>query len=359
MLKHKSLFIASLALAFIGLMFYANVRTAPIYFDYLSIFHYLKLTSEPISFLGVMMEWFPSLLFMLGMPLFSASILGLTKRSSYTIPLIWLLISLVLETLQLRASQNLISGGHFEWVDIIALVTGCMLSILLFRVLLLKDKVTAPSSRKNHKLLHAGIFASGLFMALGSTFNQCTFPDGRVLSCNVDPIYLSWHHLRNYDEVKFYQFSSNPDVLKEIEQGANSVQGHDINSMGKIYLYGQYLVIVDIFKGAHIFDNKNPEEPEYLAYINVPGVTDVEVYNRVMYLNSFTDIVTLKLSEGYELTRNEDLLSYPDTERLLPNGIRLANQDGFSIEVDQSKGILIGYKAGPGGPEFYFWDMEL
>ena len=357
MIKHKSLFYSALALAIVGWLFYANVRTDQVFFDQFSVYQWLKVADQPVPFPTSVMEWFPSLLFVIGMSLLSASILGLNNSTRKQIPIVWLVISVMLEVIQLGEANNFVTGGNFEWVDIAAMMFGASFVYLMFY--LMDHQKTEKNSRVvTSKFYQVGLLSIGLFMAFGSTLNYCKFPDDLSRSCDVEPIYLSWSRLRQSDSVYFNQYSSNPDVLRQIELGGNSIQSPSINNTGKIYVYGDYLLIVDVMTGVHIFDNSDPAEPEYLGFIVVVGVTDVEVVNQILYLNSFTDLVTLKLYDNFAMKRTTNVLSYPETRGWLPPLIHFRDSKGESIELDKDKGVVIGYEADD-GTRFYFWDVEL
>ena len=46
-------------------------------------------------------------------------------------------------------------------------------------------------------------------------------------------------------------------------------------SQGKIYIYGDYLLLGDPGKGIHIFDNKDKTNPQAISFVKIPGNVDV------------------------------------------------------------------------------------
>ncbi|MCP4441227.1 MAG: hypothetical protein GY810_20170 [Aureispira sp.] len=67
---------------------------------------------------------------------------------------------------------------------------------------------------------------------------------------------------------------------------------------GKIYTKDQYLLIGEIGKGVHVFDNTDPRSPKNLAFIQIPGNVDVAIKGDVIYADNFMDLVTLNAKTG-------------------------------------------------------------
>src|SRR5690606_29217142 len=50
--------------------------------------------------------------------------------------------------------------------------------------------------------------------------------------------------------------------------------GKPLENPGKIYLYGDYLLVNEPQKGIHIIDNANPASPKIINFIKIPGNVD-------------------------------------------------------------------------------------
>lgn len=143
---------------------------------------------------------------------------------------------------------------------------------------------------------------------------------------NVDyyrPVYLSLEELRA--EIKGY--------------GAT-----EIAESGKIYVDGNFIYINDKNKGIHVIDNMNPSSPGKVAWIPIPGNTDMVVQNGFLYANSYTDCVTLDVSDYNdisEVSRIEDI--FPISQWM--NGSSPGVYDSIEfLPVNKSKGIVIGWE---------------
>ncbi len=77
-----------------------------------------------------------------------------------------------------------------------------------------------------------------------------------------------------------------------------------IENAGKVVSHADYLFVSDIFKGVHIFDNSNPEEPIPLAFLNIIGNSDLAIKGEYLYADSAMDLLTIYLSaEKIELVK--------------------------------------------------------
>lgn len=107
---------------------------------------------------------------------------------------------------------------------------------------------------------------------------------------------------------------------------------------GKIYSYGAILVVNERNEGFHVFDNSNPENPQNLFFISVPGNNDVAIKNGVVYADNYSDLVALEITA--------------DTVRVLKrlkNAIQFLNEyppqgDSYFECIDPSKGIVVGWQ---------------
>lgn len=81
---------------------------------------------------------------------------------------------------------------------------------------------------------------------------------------------------------------------------------------GKLYVKENYLFINELKKGIHIIDNSNPSNPTAIAFVNIPGNGDMAVRGNILYVDSYTDIVALDISNPKQVTevsRVQDLFN--------------------------------------------------
>ena len=69
-----------------------------------------------------------------------------------------------------------------------------------------------------------------------------------------------------------------------------------LDNPGKIYIYGDYLLINEPTKGIHILDNTNPSNPVNLSFIPIAGNIDLAVNNNMLYADNYADLLVFDLS---------------------------------------------------------------
>ncbi|RMG75894.1 MAG: hypothetical protein D6722_00250 [Bacteroidetes bacterium] len=126
-----------------------------------------------------------------------------------------------------------------------------------------------------------------------------------------------------------------------------------VTEPGKIYLQDQFLLVNEPGKGVHIFDNQNPEAPEALAYLRVPGTYDLAMNCDKLYLDSSTDLLVFDLSNP----------AVPVLLRRVPNAFpHMLTYRGFT--ADPNKGVVVAWEPSLESSEYDCnegipWEWEL
>lgn len=87
-----------------------------------------------------------------------------------------------------------------------------------------------------------------------------------------------------------------------------------LRNPGKIYFKDTYIYISEIEEGIHIIDNKDPQRPINLAFVNIPGNRDIAAKGEVLYADSHVDMLILDISNPAKpglLRRLENAFPYP------------------------------------------------
>ncbi len=157
-----------------------------------------------------------------------------------------------------------------------------------------------------------------VFTTLISVFILSSCQDKLLQTYEVNnPVYMSYEDLR----------SAVTDTTPE-----------EINQPGKIYLYGEYILINEVREGIHVVNNADPSNPEVINFIKIPGNIDMAIKNNILYVDSYVDLVAIDISDLNdikEVARFEDLFSWstPPYEA----GTRVGM-------VDEAEGVVIGWK---------------
>jgi hypothetical protein len=127
--------------------------------------------------------------------------------------------------------------------------------------------------------------------------------------------------------VTLFSFSNSPDgyepvlmTRKNMEAAVQIRESREIEKPGKIWVYDQYIFVIEQYKGIHIIDNTNPSNPENVAFVQVDGCTDVAVKEGLIYANNAVDLIGIKTDLANNtievLSRNRGVLP----ELLSPDG---------------------------------------
>ncbi|MEQ8472955.1 MAG: hypothetical protein RIC35_17305 [Marinoscillum sp.] len=169
-------------------------------------------------------------------------------------------------------------------------------------------------------MIKKSVFFYGLLLLLMAAMS-CepfvpVFPEGAVESFR--PIYFN-----------------DPDVTITKESGRS------IGTAGKIYSYGNILLINEVKQGIHVVDNTDPENPVNLFFISIPGNTDMALKDGLIYANNMSDLAVIKVStQDFEvLQRIENVFLDPVNQNYPPG------DDIFYECVDKSKGRVIGWRS--------------
>jgi hypothetical protein len=90
-----------------------------------------------------------------------------------------------------------------------------------------------------------------------------------------------------------------PVMMKrtDLEQAVRMEPPRDIVRPAKIYTREPYVLISEMFKGIHIIDNRNPEEPIPLGFVRIPGCVDMAVKDNIIYADNAVDLIALDMSD--------------------------------------------------------------
>ena len=138
-----------------------------------------------------------------------------------------------------------------------------------------------------------------------------------------EPIYLSYEKFRaDYPAVK---------------------EPREIGKAAKIYVYGDTLLINEKNKGVHVVDNRVKETPVNKYFIEIPGNIDMAIKDDYLYVDSFTDLVVLKITDIDNIKtvyRKEKVFPYHYEQFISKKDMGKYRCDDY----DESRGFIIGYK---------------
>ncbi len=101
-------------------------------------------------------------------------------------------------------------------------------------------------------------------------------------------------------------------TLSELRSGVKTLPAQALENPGKIYVKDNFLFINEVKKGIHVIDNTNPSAPKAVSFIQILGNIDIAVNGNILYADSYTDFVTLDISnpnDVKEVSRNKDVFN--------------------------------------------------
>jgi hypothetical protein len=85
-------------------------------------------------------------------------------------------------------------------------------------------------------------------------------------------------------------------TLAEIRVDPTVEPARDLKNPGKIYLYGNLILINEKGEGVHVIDNANPSAPAKLAFISIPGNIDIAMSGNTLYADNYIDLLAIDVS---------------------------------------------------------------
>ena len=211
--------------------------------------------------------------------------------------------------------------GTFDPADLVALGLGALVAVALVRTrAALAPRPDRPSPRALRTVGALGLPALALVFASGTSI-YCD--DAREPGCSsyggesAEPVYLSYEELRRSVALE------PPRPLERI---------------GRLYLYGERVFVNRRNEGVHVLDNADPTAPRNVAFVAIPGNTELAIRSNKLYADSYVDLVTIDLDDPSfpVVDREEDIYPY-DAYQNVPDGVYL-------VGVDSTRGVVIGHE---------------
>ncbi|MFK5975581.1 MAG: hypothetical protein QM493_03630 [Sulfurovum sp.] len=164
-----------------------------------------------------------------------------------------------------------------------------------------------------------------------------------LTSCynNNDNYYRGYSNGYNHINCSDYNFMTYEELDKSVEIQASK----EIDEAGKIYLFGDILLINEKNKGVHIIDNSNKSSPNSVAFIQIFGNIDIAVKDGYLYADSFMDLVIFDIRDInniIKISRKENVFPMDSYQTISSNDYSLYYDR--SCGFDKDKGIIVEAK---------------
>ncbi len=137
-----------------------------------------------------------------------------------------------------------------------------------------------------------------------------------------------------------YNYALKPVYVQEYESKIVVQPKRDLNNPGKIYRYGNYLLINELNQGIHVIDNTDPANPENLAFIRILKNTDMAIQYGKLYVDYLGSITELTGIETWNNLNISGKISASDW----PYGIPPPHRGIYYECIDPVQGVVIEWE---------------
>lgn len=148
---------------------------------------------------------------------------------------------------------------------------------------------------------------------------------------------------KSYED-EYITYQQNEPVFMSVSEFRSSgkvEQAQPIKRRGKIAFFNNYLYISQPEKGIHIIDNRNPQSPKNVAFIELVGNADMHIRNNTLYADSFIDLV------WFDISNPAKPVLKGRKEEVFPQALPATNnQYGYDYQKasNRENGIVVGWK---------------
>lgn len=94
---------------------------------------------------------------------------------------------------------------------------------------------------------------------------------------------------------------------EEVRANIKSNPPKEIQSPGKLFIYGNYIFLNEIDKGVHVIDNTDPSHPVTKAFIDIPGNLDIAVKGNTLYADMYGYLVAVDITDPLHAALVKDM----------------------------------------------------
>lgn len=146
-----------------------------------------------------------------------------------------------------------------------------------------------------------------------------------------------WDYTPSFDQEEVLGFAPVYASAEEMEIALLPPQ--DLVNPGKIYTYGDYLLVNERMAGIHIIDNSDPENPVNLHFLRIAGNIDMVLKGNFIYADQTGSLLTIDVSNTAEVKLVNKINNVFNAEYAFPEA------RGVYFEcVDASKGTVVAWE---------------
>jgi hypothetical protein len=165
--------------------------------------------------------------------------------------------------------------------------------------------------KPNHRLLFTALLGAACLAA-------CDFTPHREEREGLRPIYLT----------------------KEAASRVVAGPARPLRTPGKIYVKDDFIFVNEMHQGIHVINNFDPERPQPVAFISIPGNVDLAIKDNILYADNYRDLVLLDIANPANIrVANRVVNALPEGPQNYPTEVGV-----FFECVDPTKGLVAGWE---------------
>ena len=247
---------------------------------------------------------FPSLVHMLILTWMAFALTGV-KRG------LWISTGILIISL---AAEWLV--GYTSLTDAAMLIAGFAIAAVTAGAYL--QSVPASAFPANTTLSGGSLVLCSIVFITGTAPFCHTSDCGTSSFKDANPVYMDYETLRSAVQV---------------------TEARPLSDVSRVYIYQNAVLLNSRNQGIHVLDNTDPANPRNVAFIEIPGNTEISVRDNNLYVDSYIDLVTLSISDANNVTevaREQNIFEY-DAYQNVPDDI-------FLGVIDESRGVVVDYE---------------
>jgi hypothetical protein len=129
--------------------------------------------------------------------------------------------------------------------------------------------------------------------------------------------------------------------LSEFRDEVDIMPPREVEKTNKIYVYEDYIFVMDNAEGVHVIDNSNPSNPVSKAFIPIPANEDISIKDNYLFADSAVDLIVFDISNIdaiEQVSRLEDVFERYNYH--IPEGV---DRVKYNDMYDENK-IVIGWE---------------
>ena len=87
-----------------------------------------------------------------------------------------------------------------------------------------------------------------------------------------------------------------------------------IEKPGKLWVYNNFILLIEQYRGIHVIDNSNPNNPQRIAFLRIEGCTEIAARQGILYANNAVDLIGVKANSDFSamelMSRNRDVMPH-------------------------------------------------